>query len=291
MVRCYAMQTLTDAELLDAYSSRQDDTAFGELMKRHGAMVYRACHRMLKDAHEAEDASQAVFVVLARKAGGLRKNDLSAWLYRVAHHVAAETVRKRMHRVRREDTYAEDEAIQNFGSPSAEEFDPAVFGLVDAALLSLPERYRQAVILRYLQNHSQEVAAPLAGCTVGTLKWRASDGIAKLRTSGQARRRAQRRGARRPAHLRSLDSGTGNTPSFHPGDREDCRVDIRHGHDRLINSSNAGEGSDEGHVHSKSQDGGGGGRGGGGGGGGGRCRDRGAGSGGATQGGGTAGGG
>ncbi len=83
------MQTMTDAELLVAYSSRQDEGAFGELMRRHGTMVYRACHRLLKDPHEAEDASQAVFVVLARKAGGLRKGDLAAWLYRVAHHVAA----------------------------------------------------------------------------------------------------------------------------------------------------------------------------------------------------------
>lgn len=180
---------MTDAQLLQAYSSRQDEpfgvaqgeAAFGELMRRHGAMVYRACHRLLKDAHEAEDASQAVFVVLARKAGGLRKGDLAAWLYRVAHLVAAETVRKRMRRTGREVAYAEDAAIQVGEDTSDEAADPAVLELVDAALLSLPERYRQAVILRYLQNHSQEDAARLAGCPLGTLSSRASEGIARLR--------------------------------------------------------------------------------------------------------------
>ncbi len=172
---------MTDAQLLEAYSSRQDDVAFGELMKRHGSLVYRACHRLLKDAHEAEDASQAVFVVLARKAGGLRKGDLAAWLYRVAHLVAAETVRKRMHRTGREEVYAVNAAIQ-LGEFSQDEIaDPAVLGLVDTALLSLPERYRQAVILRYLQNHSEKDAARLVGCPLGTLSRRASEGMAMLR--------------------------------------------------------------------------------------------------------------
>jgi len=187
------MQSLSDTELLDAYvageNMPQGDTcgktpgeaAFGELMRRHGALVYRACHRLLKDAHEAEDASQAVFVVLARKAGKLRKGDLSAWLYRVAHHVAAETVRRRMRRTGREDAYAATEAIQagEFTSPDAAESD--VLGLLDTALMSLPERYRQAVILRYLQNHSEKDAAQLASVPLGTLSGRASQGIAMLR--------------------------------------------------------------------------------------------------------------
>jgi RNA polymerase sigma factor (sigma-70 family) len=175
------MQTLTDAELMEAYSYRQDEGAFGELMRRHGAMVYRACHRLLKDAHEAEDASQAVFVVLARKAGGLRKGDLAAWLYRVAHLVAAETVRKRMHRAKREESYAVDEAIQTGGFAASDVADAALLGLVDAALLSLPERCREAVILRYLQNHSEAEAARRVGCAVGTLSSRASRGIERLR--------------------------------------------------------------------------------------------------------------
>ena len=62
------MQTLTDAELLGAYASRQDESAFGELMRRHGALVCRACHRLLKDTHEAEDASSAMVVPAAAQA-------------------------------------------------------------------------------------------------------------------------------------------------------------------------------------------------------------------------------
>ena len=180
---------MTDAQLLEAYSSREDESfgvaqgeaAFGELMRRHGTMVYRACHRLLKDPHEAEDASQAVFVVLARKAGGLRKGDLAAWLYRVAHLVAAETVRKRMHRAKREEAYAMEEAIQAEAFAASDVADPDLLGLVDAALMGLPERYREAVILRYLQNHSEAEAAQRAGCAVGTLSMRASRGIERLR--------------------------------------------------------------------------------------------------------------
>jgi RNA polymerase sigma factor (sigma-70 family) len=176
------MQTKTDAELLEAYASKRDNVAFGELMRRHTAMVYHACYRLLKDACEAEDASQAVFLVLARKADRLRKDNLSAWLYRVAHLVAAETVRKRMRRVSREETYAREETIQGGDFTSDEIVDTTVvLGMLDSALLGLPEPYREAVILRYLQNYSQEDAAQLAGCPLGTMKRRASEGIAKLR--------------------------------------------------------------------------------------------------------------
>ena len=183
------MQNMSDTELIDAYVSRQDESvgaarreaAFAELVRRHGTLVYRACHRLLKDHHEARDASQAVFVILARKAGGLRKGELAAWLYRVAHHVAAETVRKRMRRSDREEVYAWNEAIQMDVNTGDEGADPAVLGLVDTALLSLPERYRQAVILRYLQNHSEKDAARLVGCPLGTLSRRASEGMAMLR--------------------------------------------------------------------------------------------------------------
>ncbi len=176
------MQTKTDADLLEAYASKRDNVAFGELMRRHTAMVYHACYRLLKDACEAEDASQAVFLVLARKADRLRKDNLSAWLYRVAHLVAAETVRKRMRRVSREETYAREETIQGGDFTSDEIVDTTVvLGMLDSALLGLPEPYREAVILRYLQNYSQEDAAQLAGCPLGTMKRRASEGIAKLR--------------------------------------------------------------------------------------------------------------
>lgn len=175
------MQTTTDAQLLDAYSSRQDEAAFGELMRRHGKLVYRTCHRLLKDSHEAEDASQAVFVVLARKADRLRKGDLSAWLYRVAHHVAAETVRKRIRRAAREEVHAVNQTIQAGEGRAADAADPAVLGLVDTALLNLPERYREAVVLRYLKNHSVEDAARLANCSNGALAVRASRGMERLR--------------------------------------------------------------------------------------------------------------
>lgn len=71
----------TDAELLARYAGTADPAAFTELARRHGAFVYRVCLRRLGDVHEAEDAAQAVFLVLSRRAGTIRKAaDLATWL-------------------------------------------------------------------------------------------------------------------------------------------------------------------------------------------------------------------
>jgi RNA polymerase sigma factor (sigma-70 family) len=175
------MHTRTDAELLNDYVSTGDEAAFGELVTRHGAFVHRTCLRLLKDAHEAEDACQAVFLVLARKARRLRGGDLSAWLYRVGQLVATETARKRMRRAQREERYAADEPGSG-EAPVLEETDrQAVLDAVDAELMALSGANREAVLLRYLRGHSQEEAARLAGCSVSALSVRASRGIEAIR--------------------------------------------------------------------------------------------------------------
>src|SRR3954449_6289483 len=78
-----------DADLLRAYADRRDADAFRALVGRHGPLVLRLCRRLLGDAHAAEDAFQATFLVLARKAGSVRRPDaLPAWLFGVARRVA-----------------------------------------------------------------------------------------------------------------------------------------------------------------------------------------------------------
>jgi RNA polymerase sigma factor (sigma-70 family) len=179
------MQPRTDKELLEDYVASADEAAFEELVSRHGPTVYRVCRGILRDAHAAEDASQATFMVLVKKAGRLRRHEeLSAWLCGVARTTALMARRTRTHRARREkvasvlhdrDDQGEHEHEHDAAARSEQ------IGEVYEALAALPAAQCQAVVLRYLKGHSQEEAARLAVCPVGTLKQRASRGLARLR--------------------------------------------------------------------------------------------------------------
>src|SRR3989440_8809213 len=80
---------LTDRQLLEDYINRRDETALATLVRRHAAMVWGVCRRVLRNYHDAEDAFQATFLVLVRKAASIASRELLAnWLYGVAHNVA-----------------------------------------------------------------------------------------------------------------------------------------------------------------------------------------------------------
>ena len=93
IVNLGAVGTLTDAQLLDWFVSHRDEAAeaaFEELMIRHGPMVFRVCRSVLRDRHDAEDAFQAAFLVLAHRAGAIRRRgSVASWLFGVAHRVSA----------------------------------------------------------------------------------------------------------------------------------------------------------------------------------------------------------
>src|SRR2546421_4678473 len=87
------LDTLTDRQLLGQFAARRDGDAFARLVGRHGAMVFGICRRLLRDHHAAEDAFQAVFLVLARRAGSVGwRESAGGWLYEVAHRVAAKAL-------------------------------------------------------------------------------------------------------------------------------------------------------------------------------------------------------
>src|SRR5437899_2287042 len=85
-----------DRELVERFSTHQDQAAFATLMKRHGALVLGVCRRILRDHALAEDAFQAVFIILAKRAGAIRKRDaVASWLFGVAQRVARQARRRR----------------------------------------------------------------------------------------------------------------------------------------------------------------------------------------------------
>jgi RNA polymerase sigma factor (sigma-70 family) len=174
------MQIKSDRELIESYAMARNDAAFAELVAHYSPMVYRACLRVLGNASDAEDATQAAFLVLARKAGSLRQEGrLNGWLHRVARQVALQALRVRADRERRQEHVAVLQESMTVDTPEVDR--EVVFQAVDAELDGLSAILREAIVLRYLRGFSEQAAASAAGCPLGTMKRRASEGIAKLR--------------------------------------------------------------------------------------------------------------
>jgi RNA polymerase sigma factor (sigma-70 family) len=175
-----AMGAWTDGQLLAQFLAGREgrEAAFRVLLKRHGPMVLGVCRRVLGDAHSADDAFQATFLVLARKAGSLRHHDLLAgWLYGVAHRVSRKAKAQAARRRDVERRAAGPEAGPA-GDPDAAELRT----VIDEEIRGLPERYRLPLILCYLEGlHHHEVAQRL-GCPVGTVESRLSRARERLRT-------------------------------------------------------------------------------------------------------------
>ncbi|WP_165226936.1 RNA polymerase sigma factor [Aquisphaera insulae] len=168
---------LTDGELLGRFASGRDEGAFAAIVDRHGPMVLRVCRGVLGDRHEAQDAAQAAFLVLARRAGSIeRSNSAAGWLYRVARRIA---VRSRVVSARRrevESLAGEErptfEADHSHDVPAAE---------LHEELDRPPERYRVPLVLCYLEGLTHEQAASRLGCPPRTVETRLARGKARLR--------------------------------------------------------------------------------------------------------------
>jgi RNA polymerase sigma factor (sigma-70 family) len=166
---------ITDLKLIAQYTTTRSADWLAEIVARHGAMVWRTCRRLTDSAQDAEDAAQATFLVLAQKPEAVREN-LAGWLHRVARNAAFRVARERTRRIRRE------EASARMRSPPANPAQGAELREeLDGALDQLPERLREAVVLRYLEGRDYADAARLAGCTETTLRWRSMQGLHRLR--------------------------------------------------------------------------------------------------------------
>jgi len=172
---------LCDAQLLEQFAPRGDESAFAALMERHGPLVLGLCRNVLHDPNDADDAFQATFLVLARKAGSIRTRDtLASWLCRVAFRIA---VRAGAASTRRRDAERRG-AAHDAGTTSHDHADRP--GTDELAILfegldRLPERYRTPVVLCHLEGLTTEAAAERIGCPVGTVWGRLSRARARLR--------------------------------------------------------------------------------------------------------------
>jgi RNA polymerase sigma factor (sigma-70 family) len=163
-----------DAALLQAIQSARGDEAFEKLVRRHGPMVLAACRRVLGNPEDAEDAFQAVFLVLTRKAATIRGN-LAGWLYAVSLRTAR-GVRIMRERRRKHETRASARS-----EPAVlPETDHDIAAIVDEELAHLPEHYREAVVLCELRGLSRKQAAAELGIPEGTLSSRLAAAKRKL---------------------------------------------------------------------------------------------------------------
>jgi RNA polymerase sigma-70 factor (ECF subfamily) len=159
--------------------ARHDEGAFAALMARHGPMVLAVCRRVLRDAHEAEDACQATFLVLARKAGSVRRPELLAnWLFGVAYRAARKAQRQAARHGARAVRCAAMRSTDSLPDNVVwEDLRP----VLDAELDRLPDKFRAPVVLCYLEGLTTEEAGHRLGCPLGTILSRLSRARAKLR--------------------------------------------------------------------------------------------------------------
>src|SRR5262249_43982809 len=151
----------------------KDEAAFTVLVERHGPMVLGVCRRALRHAHDAEDACQATFLVLARRAASVRKAaSVSSWLHGVACRVAANLKREQSRRCRRERKVCLRPSLD----PSAEVSWREVQAALDEELQGLPERLRVPLILCYLDGRTRDEAARRLHLTAACLHGRLERG-------------------------------------------------------------------------------------------------------------------
>ena len=166
-----------DGQLLRQFATRGDETAFEVFVTVHGPMVLSVCRRMLFDERDVEDAFQATFLVLLRRAGSLGNADpLSPWLHGVAYRVAARIRANTVRRRREEMRSARPEKIELASELERQELR----SILDEEISRLPEKYRRPVVLCYLEGRSQEEAANRLRCTAGSVRGRLDRAREKL---------------------------------------------------------------------------------------------------------------
>lgn len=176
---CGGLEGLSDRELLTRFVSRRDGAAFRLLVERHGPMVSRVCRHVAGDAHAAEDAFQATFLVLVRRADVVEvRGSLAGWLcgvaYRTARRARADLARTRSREARGESMAA---ARPDFDAARDE-----IYRALHDEVARLPGPLRDPVVLCYLEGLTNDEAARRLGIPVGTIKTRLTKGRERLRS-------------------------------------------------------------------------------------------------------------
>jgi TIGR03009 family protein len=181
--------SVTDAQLLERFVSQRDESAFELLVWRHERLVFNVCRRVLHDAHDAEDAFQATFLALVRRAGSIGKREaVAAWLYKVAYRVALRIRTTAAQRGQRERLGVDLELLPAKDRGADEAAWQELRPLLDQEVSRLPERYRVPVILCYFEGKTYDEIARQLGCSRGTVSTWLS------RARDLLRRRLERRG-------------------------------------------------------------------------------------------------
>jgi RNA polymerase sigma factor (sigma-70 family) len=167
---------ITDGELLDRFLQRRDEAAVAALVRRHAPMVWGVCSRVLRGHHDAEDAFQATFLVLVRKAATIRdKGRVANWLYGVAHQTAVRlraAAAKRAVRERQVVEMPEPAVIEARGDD--------LLPLLDEELSRLPDKYREVIVLCDLEGKTRKEAAGQLRLPEGTVASRLTRARAML---------------------------------------------------------------------------------------------------------------
>lgn len=168
----------SDRELLRRYAHERDESAFATLVRRHGPLVLRVCQRVLHNWHDAEDAFQATFLVLARQAAARKwRASISTWLYLVAYRLALR-IKTSGARHSLESMHALERSSED---PLAVVSGRELCGVLDEELSRLPENYRAPLVLCYLEGLTRDEAARQLDWSLGTFKRRLERGRAMLR--------------------------------------------------------------------------------------------------------------
>jgi RNA polymerase sigma factor (sigma-70 family) len=198
---------LTDRQLLERFTAQADQAAFEVMVRRHGPTVLRVCRSVLRDEHAADDAFQATFLVLARKAGSLwRQELLGSWLYGVAHRVAARArveAAKRLNREARAETHTVPD-------PAAELSARELCAALEEEMSRLPEKYRAPFYLCHVEGRTRDQAARQLGRSVRTLQRLLERGRGLLQA------RLSRRGVSLSAALLAATLTHGQVPAALP---------------------------------------------------------------------------